>query len=104
VFRIADRTPNMNDPKICRHLLISGRVQGVAYRISMVDEAERLGVTGWVRNRRSGEVEAVVQGSPDAVHAIIEWAKRGPMLAVVNSVQVEEAEGTFPDFETRPTV
>jgi acylphosphatase len=94
----------VNDPKICRHLLISGRVQGVAYRMSMVDEAKHLGVTGWVRNRRSGEVEAVVRGSPDAVRAIIEWAKRGPMLAVVRSVQVEEAEGTFPDFETRTTV
>ena len=93
----------MNDPKICRHLLISGRVQGVAYRMSMADEAQRLGVTGWVRNRRGGEVEAVVRGSPQAVAAIIEWAKRGPMLAVVRSVQVEAAEGTFPDFETRPT-
>jgi acylphosphatase len=94
----------MSDPKICRHLLIIGRVQGVAYRMSMADEAERLCVTGWVRNRRSGDVEAVVQGAPDAVGAIIEWAKRGPSLAFVREVRIDEAEGTFTSFEMRPTL
>jgi len=93
----------MNHSSICRQLLISGRVQGVCYRATMVDEAERLGVTGWVRNRRNGDVEAVVQGSPEAVEAIIRWARRGPSAAIVRGVQVEHADGEFPTFEMRPT-
>ncbi|HKC53911.1 MAG TPA: acylphosphatase, partial [Burkholderiales bacterium] len=52
---------------MAKHLKISGRVQGVGFRYSMRDEAERLGVTGWVRNRRDGTVEAVIDGAPDAV-------------------------------------
>ena len=60
------------------HLLIQGRVQGVWFRESMRREAERLGVTGWVRNAPDGSVEAVVQGSADAVDALIEWAHTRP--------------------------
>ncbi|MET1084991.1 MAG: acylphosphatase [Burkholderiales bacterium] len=93
----------MSDSSICRHLIISGRVQGVGYRVNMVYEAERLGISGWVRNRRNGDVEAVVQGSPQAVAAIIDWARRGPSMAIVNGVRVEEVEGEFERFETRPT-
>lgn len=93
----------MSDQKICRYLLISGRVQGVYYRASLADEAERRGVTGWVRNRRNGDVEAVVQGSPEAVQAIIAWAKRGPSQAIVDLVLVDEAMGNFSRFEMRPT-
>ena len=71
--------------------------------LSMVEEAERLGVTGWVRNRRNGDVEAVVQAAPEAVQAIIAWAKRGPSHAIVDHVQVDEATGDFSRFEMRPT-
>jgi acylphosphatase len=84
--------------------LISGRVQGVAYRASMVHQAQRLGVTGWVRNRSNGAVEAVVQGSPEQVEAIIDWAHRGPPLAIVESVLIDDAHAErFGRFETRPT-
>jgi acylphosphatase len=85
--------------RITRQLRIFGRVQGVWYRESMRLEAERLGVTGWVRNRRDGSVEAMVQGSPAAVDAILEWARRGPDLARVTEVQVSAAEGSFASFE-----
>jgi acylphosphatase len=71
------------------HLSVSGRVQGVWYRGSMQDEATRLGLAGWVRNRPDGTVEAEVEGSPDAVEALIAWARRGPRGAHVEDVQVE---------------
>jgi len=58
---------------VAKHLKISGRVQGVGFRYSMSEEAERLGVTGWVRNRRDGTVEAVIDGTPDAVEAVLAW-------------------------------
>ena len=94
----------MSNPIICRHLVITGRVQGVAYRITMQEEAQRLGVRGWVRNRSQGDVEALVQGAPDAVEAIIEWARRGPSLAIVRNVQINEApEGNFTRFDTLPS-
>ena len=86
-----------------KHLIVSGRVQGVGFRYSMLAEAERLGVTGWVRNRRDGTVEAVVDGRPAAVAAMIEWAKAGPPGARVTAVAVSEAEGSFAGFDARPT-
>ena len=85
--------------RITRQLRIFGRVQGVWYRESMRIEAERLGITGWVRNRRDGTVEAVVQGSAGAVDAIVAWARRGPDYAQVTDVQMSEAEGSYASFE-----
>ena len=86
-----------------KHLVISGRVQGVGFRYSMSEEAERLGVTGWVRNRRDGSVEAVLDGTPDSVSAVLAWARRGPPSAHVTDVQVEEIVGRFERFDLRPT-
>lgn len=86
-----------------KRLHISGRVQGVGYRETMRYEAERLGVTGWVRNRRDGGVEAVVDGGAQALEAIIAWARRGPRGAHVVSVEVSEFSGTFTGFERLPT-
>jgi len=88
---------------MAKHLVISGRVQGVGFRYSMSEEAERLGVTGWVRNRRDGTVEAVVDGAPDAVEGMLAWARRGPRGASVTDVQVTETAGSFEGFEMRPT-
>jgi acylphosphatase len=88
---------------VAKHLTISGRVQGVGYRASMIDEARRLGVSGWVRNRRDGTVEAVVAGTPDAVAAIVAWARRGPPGARVTDVAVAEADGAFGEFDWLPT-
>lgn len=84
-----------------RHLIITGRVQGVWYRASMAQEAERLGVTGWVRNRNDGSVEAMVAGSDAQVAAIMNWARRGPPAAQVEHVAVEIGNGEFSGFEQR---
>ena len=90
--------------RVARRLRIEGRVQGVWFRESMRREAESLGVTGWVRNRMDGSVEAVVQGSDEAVAAITAWARRGPQRAEVRRLEeAEEPAGDFPGFETRPT-
>jgi len=88
---------------MAKHLLISGRVQGVNYREAMRQEAERLGVTGWVRNRRDGSVEAVVDGTASDVQAMVAWARRGPPSALVTEVQVSEHPGSFTSFERLPT-
>jgi acylphosphatase len=89
--------------KISRRLSIAGRVQGVGFRYSMERKARGLGVTGWVRNRRDGDVEAVVHGTPEAVAAITEWARHGPPGALVTDLQESEAGGDYTSFETRPT-
>jgi acylphosphatase len=90
---------------VARLLHITGRVQGVGFRYSMQREAARLGVNGWVRNRRDGNVEALVQGSDEAVAALVEWARRGPPGAHVTSLNVSEAAPEpSTAFEQRPTV
>ena len=86
-----------------RSLRITGHVQGVGFRMYMARKARELGVTGWVRNRRDGSVEATVQGTPAAVEAIIAWAQRGPSSAVVSEVTITEDRGEYAAFETRPT-
>jgi len=93
----------MNEPRVTRRLAVHGRVQGVGFRYAMVRAAVRAGVTGWVRNRADGTVEALVQGAPAAVEAIVAWARRGPEGAIVESVDVTEADGAFSSFESRPT-
>lgn len=77
------------------HLRISGRVQGVGYRDALSAEALARGICGWVRNRRDGTVEAVVQGDPATVEAIVAWARRGPPAARVTSVDTNTAQGDF---------
>jgi len=84
-----------------QHLLIHGRVQGVWFRESMRSEAERLGVTGWVRNAPDGSVEAVVQGQEPAVDALIAWARIGPPQARVDRIVLTDAPGHFSRFEKR---
>jgi acylphosphatase len=88
---------------MAKHLVISGRVQGVGFRYSMAEEAERLGATGWVRNRRDGTVEAVVDGPTGAVDALVAWARRGPPSARVTGILVSETAETFEHFEMRTT-
>jgi len=85
------------------HLSIHGRVQGVAYRASLQAEAQRLGLAGWVRNRRDGSVEAVVSGPDTAVKQLLAWARRGPPLARVDRVDTSLVDGRFEGFDVHPT-
>ncbi|MDX1440674.1 MAG: acylphosphatase [Rubricoccaceae bacterium] len=86
-----------------RRLTIEGVVQGVGFRFFMQHKARALGITGWVRNRLDGSVEAVVQGEPGAVDELIALARRGPRSARVTNVRISDADGQFSEFELRPT-
>jgi acylphosphatase len=90
-----------SDEPVTRHLWISGRVQGVWYRESMRLEAERLGVTGWVKNLLDGRVEAIVSGDADKVESMISWAWKGPPVAKVSDIEIEPGKGSFSTFEKR---
>lgn len=91
---------------LTRQIRVNGSVQGVGFRIAMRDEARRLGITGWVRNRADGSVEALVQGPPAALDAIVGWARRGPPGARVTDVQISERGADIPHarFEVYPSV
>ena len=89
--------------RVRAHLDIRGRVQGVWFRGSMQQEAERLGVSGWARNRPDGTVEAEAEGTRAGVDALIAWAHHGPRGARVTEVQVRwtEPRGERGDFAVR---
>ena len=82
------------------HAVISGRVQGVAFRIETQWAAERIGVQGWVRNRWDGTVEALFEGEKARVEEMLAWCRRGPELARVEAVDLswEDYRGEFTDF------
>lgn len=81
-------------------LVIEGRVQGVFYRASARDEAERLGLTGEVRNLPDGRVEAIAEGERERLEEFIAWCRRGPALAEVEEVRIRwtEVSGEFISF------
>ena len=90
---------------ITQRLTIRGRVQGVGYRDALCEQARRLGVAGWVRNRTDGSVEALLQGPATRVGELIVWARRGPPGARVAEVEVQAGgdEPAHAGFERRPS-
>ncbi|MDY7228624.1 acylphosphatase [Hyalangium rubrum] len=86
-------------------LRIRGKVQGVFFRESTRVEAARLGLTGWVRNRDDGSVEAVAEGEPAALEDFIRWCHRGPVSARVTDVERADSEptGEFRTFTVERT-
>jgi acylphosphatase len=91
---------------VARLIVVSGRVQGVGFRDAAMQVARDCGVTGWVRNRRDGTVEAFAQGSADAVARFVAWCRRGPPAARVSDVEAREIslDAGVRDFEWRATV
>jgi acylphosphatase len=85
------------------HLLISGLVQGVFYRASTVEAAQRLGLRGWVRNLPDGRVEAIAEGPREALESLVRWSHDGPPAARVDHVQADwqSATGEFQTFDAR---
>jgi acylphosphatase len=71
---------------------VTGRVQGVSFRWYAVQEAERLGVSGWVRNEADGSVAAHLEGDDEAVDAMVQWCRDGPSYASVRNVAVTDAQ------------
>jgi acylphosphatase len=82
----------MAESPVRRRVRASGRVQGVFFRDSTRQEAERRGVAGWVRNCADGSVEAVFEGEPDAVDALVQFTRSGPGSAAVSQLDVEPEE------------
>ena len=89
------------EKKVRAHVIVSGRVQGVFFRMETKRAADRLGVSGWVRNLNDGTVEAVFEGSQDLVQAGLDWCRQGPQHAAVDDVQVtwQEYVGEFDGFQ-----
>jgi len=81
--------------RVRRRVVVEGQVQGVFFRDATRREARRRGVAGWVRNRRDGAVEAVFEGDPEAVAAMVDFCERGPRGADVAGVETsdEHVEG-----------
>ena len=86
---------------IRRRVIVSGLVQGVAFRYSARDAARRIGVSGWVKNLPDGRVEALVEGEPVRVARMVEWLRQGPPSGRVDDVQIREEQptGEFDGFE-----
>jgi acylphosphatase len=93
------------------HLMISGRVQGVSYRVWLKAEADARGLSGWTRNRANGDVEAVLAGPHETVRALCEICRSGPPMARVDQILMEEVEqavleagGAMAAFAVLPSV
>ncbi len=102
----------MHDDRAITHLpattvlaRIAGRVQGVGYRAWVRRRGEKLGLSGWVRNRTDGTVEALLHGTPASVDAMVDACRKGPPLARVDDIVVTSAEPPpHVDFRKLPTV
>lgn len=88
--------------KICKHCLITGKVQGVFYRQTAQEKAKALGLTGWVRNLPNGSVECLICGDEDAVQSLCDWLWLGSDAASVTDVKVSEHDlEAYQDFTIR---
>lgn len=85
------------------HVVISGKVQGVFFRMETLEEARKTGVSGWVKNKQDGTVEAVFEGEKALVDSVIQWCRQGPPVSRVDNVDIEwePYTGKFTGFSIR---
>ncbi|MDM8538498.1 acylphosphatase [Desulfobacterales bacterium HSG17] len=90
----------MSEKKVRAHILISGKVQGVFFRAETQKAAKRHNVSGWVRNKSNGTVEALIEGKEKDVALILEWCKTGSPLSKVKNIDIRwgDYQGEFSDF------
>ncbi|WP_341318947.1 acylphosphatase [Paraburkholderia sp. IMGN_8] len=88
-----------NEPLETRLVRVRGAVQGIGYREACVRRAHSLGVTGWVRNRMDGSVEAMLQGSPEQLANMCAWLSEGMSAALVEELEVTEVPPPFLRFD-----
>ncbi len=95
---------NPRESIVRRRAVVTGMVQGVGFRWSAREQAHRLGVTGWARNRVDGSVEVEVEGEPASVERMVAWLRSGPPGSEVDAVRVSDAEPDGDDaFRIRQT-
>ncbi|MEW6748109.1 MAG: acylphosphatase [Candidatus Micrarchaeota archaeon] len=84
-------------------IVVHGTVQGVFFRSNAEEQARRLGLNGWVRNKDDGSVEIVAEGPKEALQGLLDWCSRGPRGSVVEKIESEwlEPTGEFRDFQMR---
>lgn len=95
-----DQEGHMTQKNLIR-VHITGRVQGVFFRAKTKQEADRIGINGWVRNLPDGSVEALFEGDSEQLAQMVEWCRKGPSLARVDDVQVRPENGmrSFNSFD-----
>lgn len=95
----------MMDTQVRLHARVEGRVQGVGFRYFVLEQANRMGLTGWVRNRRDGSVEVVAEGERGKLEDLLAALRRGPRANTTRAVTPEwsAASGEFKSFRIRPT-
>lgn len=99
---VVNKMKNING-KVGAHILVSGRVQGVAFRYYARNIASQLGVGGWIKNLPDGKVELLVEGSKNSVEEMVEWCKRGPRMAEVEDIEVDwlPYSGKYNEFQLK---
>ena len=87
--------------KVRAHIVVSGKVQGVCFRMETKRVAESYSISGWVRNNRNGTVEAVFEGEKGNIASVVEWCKKGPSHSKVSRVDIAEENytGEFCGFD-----
>ena len=87
--------------KTAVRMIITGKVQGVCFRLETQKAARELGAGGWVRNRADGSVEVWAEGDERQVQALVKWCRKGAPLSRVDRVEVtsEAVSGSYPSFE-----
>lgn len=102
-FKKKENNSPADKEKTRAHIFVSGRVQGVFYREKTRKTAEKLGVTGWVRNLADGRVEAIFEGDRSSVEKMVDWARKGPIWAKIEALDVirEDHQGEFKGFEIK---